>query len=279
MAASYNKNISIKFKQTLNNIYIMAQEVYLAYFDLLGFKEFILNNNDQDINIRMSHFFRDIELSLTQNYTVPHPTRPSILIPDLTKAKLNCVNISDTVLFWTSDTSLESLSEILLISYLFNWKFNLFNFPARGSLMKGTLNHTMGNVNSANNSFYAVQCPYGKVLVDAHMKAEAQMWAGTVIDESVEKDLSNGALQSLLDEHCVKYRVPYKKTAFMPNGDIGYDEYVLRLATGIQNQTALDNTKKDITGVFSGDNKSITDPSVKTKIDNTHEFLEFLKEF
>lgn len=257
----------------------MAKEVYLAYFDLLGFKEFILNNDDQYINNRMSYFFRDIELSLTENNTTPHPRNPSIIIADLSKAELNCVNISDTVLFWTNDTSQKSLNEIVLISYLFNWKFNLYNFPVRGSLIKGTLNHAMGNIYSANNSFYAVQCPYGKVLVNAHMKAEAQMWAGTVIHQSVEKDLFNGTLQSLLNKYCVKYRVPYKATNLTPSGDIGYDEYVFRLANSIQNQTALNNAKKAIYDVFSGDNKPISDSSVKKKIENTLAFLEFLKEF
>ena len=256
----------------------MIKEVYLAYFDLLGFKEFIQRNDDQYIDRRMSHFFRDVELSLTGNNTVPHSTNPSVIIPDLSKAKLNCVNISDTVLFWSNDTSTESLNEILLISFSFNWRFNLFNFPTRGCLMKGFLNHTMGNVNSANNSFYSVQCPYGKVLVNAHIKAEAQEWAGTVIDQSVEKDLSNGSLRNLLDKYCVRYRVPYKNTEATPNGDIGYDEYVLKLATDIQNQTALDNTKKDIINVFSNDNKPIIG-SVQTKIDNTHKLIEFLKEF
>jgi hypothetical protein len=46
--------------------------VYIAYFDLLGFKEFIEKNNDETLITRMGHIFRDIETSLAQGkYQTP----------------------------------------------------------------------------------------------------------------------------------------------------------------------------------------------------------------
>lgn len=254
------------------------KEIYFAYFDLLGFKEFILNNNNDYIQQRMAHFFRDVEMSLVGNQTKKHPNIPIADVADIDKAKINCINISDTVLYWTNDTSLESLNELFMVSYLFNWRFNLFNFPVRGCLTKGSLNHAMGEMISRNSSVYAVQCPYGKVMVDAHTKAEAQNWAGTVIDRPIVNDLSGTSWESILDEYCSKYRVPYKKSA-TNSGDIGYDEYVFRLAKGLNNQVALDRAKNDIATVFAQDNKSVSDPGVQKKIENTQKYLESLKEF
>lgn len=83
----------------------MYNEVYITYFDLLGFKEFIKNNSEKHIDIRMRQVFRDIEFSLTLNNIKHSSVDPNIVIPDLTQAKVNCVNISDTIIYWTEDSS------------------------------------------------------------------------------------------------------------------------------------------------------------------------------
>ena len=239
------------------------KEVYLAYFDFMGFKEFIFNNDDETLMRRMGHIFRDIEASLgLGKYQKP---RNGVILADLSHSKLNCLNISDTVLIWTNDCSHESLIELIKVAYHFNWTENTYNFPVRGSIVKGKIREVTGkNINSEGGS-YSVQCVYGKAMIDAHLKAENQNWAGTVIDESVLSDLkSTEEGEQLLNEVSVKYKVPYK------TGEL--EEYVLKLKKGKLNEIALNNTLSDIDRIFSMDNKRIND-SVKIKIDNTKKFL------
>ncbi len=239
------------------------KEVYLAYFDFMGFKEFINNNDDETLMRRMGHIFRDIETSLgLGKYQEP---RNGVILADLSKSKLNCLNISDTVLIWTNDCSLESLLELIKVAYNFNWTENGYNFPVRGSVVKGKIREVTGkNFNSEGGS-YSVQCVYGKAIIDAHLKAENQNWAGTVIDESVVFDLKlTEKGEQLLNEVSLKYNVPYK------TGKL--EEYVLKLKKGKLNEIALNNILSDIERIFSMDNKEIND-SVKIKIDNTKQFL------
>lgn len=250
----------------------MTQEVYLTYFDLLGFKEFINNNNEEHIENRMSQIFRDMELSLTQGKTIFTNSVPKMAIPDLSSIKTNCINISDTILYWTNNLTPKSLVHLFLVSYFFNQMFNLYNFPVRGCMTKGLVNHAMGNYKSSDDFQYAIQCLYGKGVVTAHNRAELQQWAGTVIDKPVMEDLQKYLYEETLNSYTIKYRVPYK------TGDIGYDELVFKLENKINNQTHLDNLKKEITSVFSRDNKPIDNESVRAKLENTQKFLDYLFE-
>ena len=248
----------------------MAQEVYLTYFDLLGFKEFINNNDEQYVDSRMSQIFRDMELSLAERKTKFTNSVPKMAISDLSSIKANCINISDTVLYWTNDLERESLVHLFLVSYCFNQSFNLYNFPVRGCMTKGLVNYVKGDYKSSDDFLYSVRCLYGKGVVTAHDRAESQQWAGTVIDRPVMEDLQKYLYKETLDNYTMKYRVPYKAECR------DYDELVFKLENEINNQTHLDNLKKDIISVFSKDNKSTDNPSVKEKLENTQKFLDCL---
>lgn len=247
------------------------KEVYLAYFDYLGFKEFIENNNDEVLIRRMGHIFRDIEGALGQGkYQEP---QNGVILSDLTNSKVNCLNISDTVLFWTNQCDYNSLTELIKVAYEFNWKQIGYNFPIRGSIVKGKIRLVSGKQTNTNGGSYSVQCLYGKGLIKAHDKAEYQNWAGTVIDESIISDLEfNANGMEFLSEYAIKYKVPYKIEVDLE------EEYVLKIVKGISNETALKNIKESITGVFALDNKSIESKSVQLKIENTLKFIDFIAE-
>ncbi len=85
----------------------------------------------------MGHIFRDIEMVLGQGeYNEP---KNGVITANFSNSKLNCLNISDTVVFWTNDTELHSLRELLNVAFEFNWKENLFNFPVRGAIIRGKI--------------------------------------------------------------------------------------------------------------------------------------------
>lgn len=245
------------------------EEVYLAYFDFLGFKEFIENNEDEVLMRRMGHIFRDIESAIGQGkYQQP---QNGVILSDLSNSQVNCLNISDTVLFWTNQCNYESLTELIKVAYEFNWLQILYNFPIRGSIIKGKIRLVSGKQVNSNGGSYSVQCLYGKGLIKAHQKAENQNWAGTVIDQSIIDDLekvSKGI--EFLSDYAIKYKVPYKSDLELN------EEYVLKVVKGITNETALKNTKESVSGVFALDNKSIEPKSVQIKIENTIKFIEFL---
>ena len=244
------------------------KDVYLAYFDFMGFKEFIQNNDDEILVRRMGHIFRDIEICLSLGkYNEP---KNGVILADVSGSKLNCLNISDTVVFWTNDCEYNSLEELIKVAYEFNFRENIYNFPLRGVLLRGKINEVTGRQDNSEGGVYSVQCVYGKGIVEAHLKAESQCWAGTVIDETIINDLKEINRLTILDKLTVKYNVPFK------TGD--FEEYVFKLKKGKINETALANLLNDIDRVFSADNKSIECDSVKLKIANTKKFITKTKD-
>lgn len=243
-------------------------ERFIAYFDYLGYKEFILNNDSKHLRTRAGHILRDIEASLGQGkYKEPHN---GIIVADLSETRINCLNISDTVIFWTNDNSIESLEELLLVAYEFNWREILYNFPVRGVVYCDEIEMISGQQRNQAGAVYSPNLIYGKGLVNAHLKAENLNWAGSVIDQTVIQQIDGKVdVATFLEPFAKPYKVPYKSA----DTELA-DEYALKINKGGLNETAFENTKQGIIRAFSNDNKSIDKPRVQELIANTVSFLE-----
>lgn len=254
----------------------MYKEVYLTYFDLMGFKDFILKNEPDYVASRMNRIYLDLETALAGNNFKRESS--GLYRPDVLNASLNCINISDTIIYWTNELDYNSLCNLFTTTYLLNHYLNISDFPVRGCLIKGTIDCISGGYKSDNDTFYAAHCLYGKGVVEAHNKAESQEWAGTVVDQSVVNVLESQQSKKLIERYCVPYRIPYKVTSQCPTGDIGYDEYAFKLLDNIPSDEVLNTTKENIENVFSKDNKSIQG-NVQSKLNNTLLFAEFLRNY
>lgn len=246
---------------------------YIAYFDYLGFKDFI-EKNDLDYQKRiMNNNFRDIELSLSNGETTEGKKG---LIGDRSKCKISCMNFSDTVVFWTTDDSYESLLELIQVAFNYNFRSNLYSFPTKGAIVFGELMHVNFMDQNSGTATYNVNSLYGKGLVLAHLKSEQQDWAGTVIDQSVIDELTRQGVETfqrdITDKACL-YKIPYK------NGLVKEEEFALRLVNDNINEETYFNLSKRIENNFGEHNKSVEHEGVKRKLKNTIEFLySFVKE-
>ena len=240
---------------------------FIAYFDYLGFKKFIENNDLEYQKRIIENNFRDIENALGQGKMMDAPRG---VIADLKDSKINCINFSDTIVFWTNDDSKNSLMEILEVAYRFNLQAVDFFFPVRGALVYGEIIYEDFKQHNEAGGLYNVNSVFGKGLVKAHEKAEKQNWAGTVIDNSFIAELvkRNYEIDKFLSPYAKKFKVPYKKNLELP------EEYVLNIIKGNLNDEALKNYENGIKENFSNHNKSIDSLNVKEKIENTLRFLE-----
>lgn len=240
---------------------------FIAYFDYLGFKEFIENNDLEYQSRIVGNNFRDMESALGQG---KFKDAPHGVIADISKSQINCINFSDTVVFFTNDTSETSLIEILEVAYKFNWQAIDFCFPVRGALVFGEMVYVDFKQSNGGGGIYNINSVYGKGLVKAHLRADEQHWAGTVLDESFTTEIANRGhnLDEFLMPYAKKYKVPYK------TGGEKADEYVLNIVKGKVNDEALKNMSKNIRDNFAQYNKSVADDRVQQKISNTLRFLE-----
>ena len=245
---------------------------FIAYFDFLGYKEFILNNDSKHLRLRARHILRDIEISLGQGkYQDP---QNGVIVADLSLTRINCLNISDTVIFWTNDASIESLEELLLVAYEFNWRQIIYNFPVRGVICCDEIQMISGQQKNQAGAIYSPNLIYGHGLVKAHLKAENLNWAGSVIDKTLIEQIDGKVdVQRFLEPFAKLYHVPYK----VYEQDI-QEEFALNINKGGLNETAFNNTKDSIISAFSSDNKSIDKPRVQEILTNTIAFLETFRD-
>jgi hypothetical protein len=244
---------------------------YIGYFDYLGYKEFILKNETDYVRRRVEHILRDIEMSLGKELK-QMPNNPGVLIANLQTASVNCLNISDTVIFYTDDDSENSFIELVETANEFNWRNNLYHFPVRGIITLEEFEIITDDYVNDQGVIYKPNIMYGKGLVLSHIKCDLQEWAGCCIDNAVIDANIGKATMQIIDEKAIKYVVPLKKSNFGR-----FSEYALRLYTGGANATYLENKTKDIIGIFHSDHKEV-DYRVQSKIDNTVAFLDFLKD-
>lgn len=241
---------------------------YIAYFDFLGYKEFILRNPDSNyLRTRARNVLRDISMSLSLGKY--HPPQGGVVAPDLTSVRVNCLNISDTVIFWTEDDSLESLEELVLISHEFNWRQNLYNMPVRGVLYCDSIEMMSHKERNTVGAIYSTNMIYGHGLIKAHIKAESLNLAGTVIDETVlihkhDRDL----IENIISPFAKGYPVPYK------SGDIK-NEYVYLLSKGsVMPEEGIESKKELVLNTFKRDDKPTDSERVQSLLKNTYDFIE-----
>ena len=91
---------------------------FLAYFDYLGFQDFIERNEADYQKKIVNNIFRDIEGALGQGKVVENEHG---YIADLSQVKINCINFSDTVIFWTDEDGVDDLRNLLNVALKFNW--------------------------------------------------------------------------------------------------------------------------------------------------------------
>jgi hypothetical protein len=228
-----------------------------------------MNNDTDEVRRRVSHVLRDIESSLGRG---DYKEGRGGLIADLKNSRIKCLNISDRIVYWTLDHAQNSLTELLDVCFRFNWLLNTYNFPVRGALVYDKMDMIYGAEVGAAGGMYNVNTIFGKGLINAHLKCEGQMWAGSTIDKSLEDlIMEHGGGAAMLDPISIKHMVPYKQA---PEGQL--EEYALRLVTGELNDVAYDNLKKSITEIFKGDSKGMEGTSHQ-KLANTIAFAERFK--
>jgi hypothetical protein len=241
---------------------------FIAYFDYLGFKDFIEKNDLKTQITIMNNNFRDIEDGIGQGKR--KQGKNGSYISDLSSSILNAINFSDTIVIWTNNDSLESFIELLKVAYRFNHRTVTKTFPVRGMIVHDELESVaFNNINPVGGT-YNINSVFGKGLVKAHLQAEQQQWAGTVIGEDIIKEFqSRGVeIEELLKPYAKRYKVPYKPPYVIP-----YSEYALKLVKSI-NDEFLKNVSEGIETNFSQYNKDASHPTTQLKLLNTIEFLK-----
>lgn len=237
---------------------------------MLGFKEFIENNEKVYVERNIQHIFRESQTAISGDTFIQDGLGK--IVPDLDKAEINCMHFSDSIIFWTNDTLSESFKKIVDVCYNFYWRCMQSSFPVRGCLVFGDIEFRPFQIKSTGGATFYNSSLYGKGLIDAYLKAESQDWAGCYIDKSAIKTVEEDVIYDMIYANkVVYYPVPLK------DGTQSF-EHTIRIIGGSLNNVAFRNFAKEIERIFTHhmNGKSITE-SVIRKQNNTLKFLDYFR--
>ncbi len=236
---------------------------YVAFLDILGFKDMVLNNEHEKL---VPAFERLFAKSVNDGVSL-FSHSPGKYYP------INCLVVSGSIFLWTehdnpSQFFLLVASVRSIIGGCMSW-----GFPLRGAISHGDLSFSHTRLHEKKDLF--AQTLIGKAIVNAYQDEKKQEWAGCIITKPTvqyveEKHNTSGDIKTLSNRlpqrYLFKYKVPMKE------GEIE-DRYVVNW---IPNFTGtLDS--QTIRARFAMHKKNVKNWSVERKIVNTLNFIEIAK--
>ena len=247
---------------------------FIAFYDILGFKQLTKSIAPDIVHREINNIFRESQIAVCKNHLTDDPHRAGTLIPDFSFAKVNCMHISDSIVFWTTGGLTENnFRNIAEACYTFNWRTQQTTLPLRGCLVAGEVEYRPYTIQNAEGVQFHNSSLYGKGVTKAYTLAEDQDWAGSYIDSSAITAIANSeAIISsfIYDKKLVYYQVPLKG---------GKYSYELAFRTmGTLNDVGFYNRAKGVEQHFKTPmNGEPFDDSVQRKLTNTIKFLDYFR--
>lgn len=237
--------------------------VYVAFLDILGFKDLIEKNNHKYVaNLYDMLINQTVTYAQVLNHSLVQALDEVIPYKKLT-SRTNTLIVSDSIILWSEGYSKLSFNFFVINICMIASLFFEFGLPLRGAISIGNL-----SVRDYNNSFNV----FGKGIIQAHNLEKEQEWSGIVIDKRIIERLSkqkNNILDTMENQGLLcRYKVPFKEGLS--------EEYVVnwsRAWRGITQDNSLPIER--ISEKFNCHNKSIDSPSIQMKINNTKNFISF----
>ncbi|OJU74821.1 MAG: hypothetical protein BGO09_04405 [Bacteroidetes bacterium 47-18] len=244
---------------------------FIAFFDVMRFKEFIYNNDPQETKRLFDHLLRDSQIALAkENYV---NGKSGGVYPDLSYQTVNCLHVSDSIVFWTDTDGENDFNELVDVCYRFYWLSLQATFPLRGCLTYGEVNFTPTSIKNNNNRTFFNYSLFGKGRVEAYTKADSIEYAGCLLDQQAIAKISDALINKLIgDQKICLYKVPFKKGNSY--------EHVFRPIKGFHNDVSFRNSDLGIKRLFTFHTKQDIEKlpeSVNQKLNNTIDFLNYFR--
>ncbi|NLE06466.1 MAG: hypothetical protein GX638_16905 [Crenarchaeota archaeon] len=244
---------------------------FVAFLDILGYKELIKNNEHIDLTKLYDHIIPIITDHNQTNLTKIEAKNQYIDLQN--NSNVFSTMVSDSIILWSEDCTITSFVKIidLIATILSNGVFHYF--PIRGAMTTGTIS---GKYYNKNNSFSQLQL-YGKPIVEAYELSESANWMGCEVAkeciEMIHEDENLDFKELLEEEYIVEYEIPKK------NGEIKVC-YALNWMKHCswKKYYSAEEIKYSIEDLirksFAGHHKSSNNWNVEAKILNTLDFIK-----
>ncbi len=254
---------------------------FVAFLDILGFKEIVQNNDHEDlVSIFKDHIHLNLQIAIANGmYIHSEGNQEKKVFADFNKIKINSFVISDSIIIWTNNSSVLEFVYLIQALQIFLAGTFVNGIPLRGGVSLGNLS-VVGEEYS-NNFVVNHKTIVGEGLVNAYTLEGISEWSGCIIDEKTIKYIDNEvskafngndtflnemdviSIRSMIEKKLIsKYDVPLK--------NLNKKEFYVidwrPIAPGC--------TDEVIKNSFKSHGKKIENESVIRKIENTIDFIK-----
>ncbi len=243
------------------NIYNMNKKVYLAYFDILGFKNIVKNKSRKDFGKFINNVYVATQSALSEKRC--DGVDQCTYITDMRESRVNCLHISDSILLWTNNDSCDDLHEIIMACRRLIVNKSVINHLLRGCLTYGYVEYDFFDIRQTHSTFlnYSIA---GNAVVDAYEIAESLLMTGCAVTKPLyEQVLDCGKDQKYITNRNIQTKKGMKKLSMI--APFEKDVYV----------QLVDNTINSLQGAFKIPLKNKEDSlpkDVELKLNNTIDF-------
>src|ERR1035438_4326326 len=189
---------------------ILSVDCYVAFLDILGFKEISNGRTDEHLKSLYERFCGIIVHGLSNGrYVLSRDGDNEYIRPDSQQATVNSLLVTDSVLLWTNDGSAESFDNIIegvrsLIAFSM-----IGRIPLRGAISiaprKLLLEQWPRGIDGFQDSLFA------KAFDDAAKAEKDQQWCGCEITTAAMESYGKNCGQAPLGKKSVlSYPIPRK---------------------------------------------------------------------
>ena len=157
------------------------QSTFVAFLDILGFSDLVTKNSHDELITIYKQLDFCVQSALSNfNYSVSlKGKRPMEYIHNLEATTVNSMTISDSIILWTNDDSIDSFRNLILTTNFLLYECFSVGLPLRGGIAIGPLSimneqYQTPHYNQRNTFF-------GKSIVDAYRLEQKQKWSGCII--------------------------------------------------------------------------------------------------
>jgi hypothetical protein len=189
---------------------ILYKLPYLAFLDVLGFKELVKGNTHETLTDLYEKLFLTQVERTAEKQRAYAKSRSEKLGKNYTDSNLQFMSISDSILIWSEHGQPSALFEIVFaVSSLLGISM------IQGLPLRGCITRQKFSVMSRTNTFSIL----GRGLIHAYDMERKQQWSGCVIDpeiinyfRSIEKIIFNRDIPSQVetDKLVFEYDIPFK---------------------------------------------------------------------
>jgi hypothetical protein len=254
-------------------------DCYVAFLDILGFKRIASVNSHEHLKSVYRNFSETIFHSLSNGkYVLWSDGKTESLGPDIRRATVNSLLVSDSIVIWTDDNTAAAFCDIVrAVRSLLAFSM-IDGIPLRGAISVGALTSVLNQWPTKNHNFQ--HSLFGKAIVDAAEAEKNQEWSGCEItkDAIASYQCICGEGESIVKSGLILiYPVPRKE------GEMETGGYVINWANhpqaGIDSNTVTDAFAPPFNPNAVEWEKFKKDewPKIERKLKNTLKFFQHVK--